>query len=146
MQYLIDQIGAIVIASFLVLMVTTSNLRTNEFSSEILYSTLTQNEANELNNIISKDFNKIGYGITGEAIKSADSNCIQFKTDYISPLYPEGDGIADEIHYYVGSVSEMSETQNPNDMPLYRDLNNNKRILLGRVTKFNLAFFDKMGE
>ena len=145
MQYLIDQIGAVLIAGFIILMITSSNIRMNDFSAEILYSTIIQREVAEVSKIIDFDFDKIGYGIDGDKIKSADSNSILFYTDFITSTYPEGDGTSDALNYSVGTTSEMRNTTNENDMPLYRDTKTASRVLLARVTRFNLSYFDALG-
>ena len=70
MAYLLDILGASVIGGFIFLMIANSNARISNFSDELLISTITHYDAVESTEIIEFDLYKIGYGITGQKIKT----------------------------------------------------------------------------
>lgn len=145
MQYLIDQLGAVIIAGFILMMVTSSNTRMNEFSSEVLYSTIIQREAAEAKSIIEFDFDKIGYNSPTNPIVRAGSTGIFFYSDIITSALPEGDGAYDKVYYYLGSTQRMEATTNPNDMPLYKVSSLHSTRTMAKVTNFNLSYYDSLG-
>jgi hypothetical protein len=73
------------------------------------------------------------------AILYADSSYIKFVAD------DDKNGTLDTISYYLGPISELSETPNPNDRLLYRKVNN--KILSANlgITIFKMEFFDVLG-
>ena len=102
--------------------------------------------------IIENDFRKIGYckdwtkiSPPNIAIVSADSNSIKFLTDIPANSTDLGDGFVDTLYYYVGPPGGNSN--NPNEMPLYRIVNGNasQGWSLG-VTRFSLKYYDTLGD
>ena len=81
------------------------------------------------------------------AITQADSNRISFLTDIPTTANPYGDGVLDTMHYYLGSLSELSTTPNPYDRLLYRVVNSQTPAgaNLG-ITQFKLTYFDSNGD
>lgn len=145
MQYLLDQIGAVVIAGFIVLMIATNNIRMTDFSSEVLYSTIMQQDVIEAKKNIEFDINKIGYNAPTECIAMADSTSIGFYSDIITSALPEGDGSMDKVYYHLGTTQEMADTPNPNDMPLYKMSSYHSDRVMAIVTRFNLTYYDSLG-
>ncbi len=101
----------------------------------------------DLVQILEYDFKKIGYCKNWEAIPdpsksilSADSNSISFFTDV------DYDGIPDTVHYYIGALSELASTPNPNDRILYRVVNSEvpRGSNMG-VTLFHLTYYNSLG-
>ena len=146
MNQILDILGATVIGGFILLMISSSNIRISDFSDEILLSTVTEMDAVESLEIIDFDIYKIGYGVSNNIkIVHADSNQITFYTDITSPSHPEGDGSLDSVEYYIDMGSPLDLTNNPNDYPLFRIVNNTKKNQVGRVTQFTLSYYDSLG-
>lgn len=126
-------------------MISSTNTRLNDFSGEILYTTIIQKDAVDAQEIIEFDFDKIGYNSPTNPIMSADSTSIRFNSDIITAVLPEGDGTYDNVYYYLGSTEEMRATTNPNDMPLYKESSIHSARVMAKVTRFNLSYYDSLG-
>lgn len=150
---LIDILGATLVGGLLLLIL----LRVNETATANTFSyageLMVQEGLVETVSIIEHDFRKMGYCESWEsmpdptnAIIFADSSRISFLTDLPVALGSVGDGIIDTLHYYVGEVSELLSTDNPNDRFLYRVINSEtpKSSNIG-VTNFGLIYFDSFG-
>jgi len=150
---LFDIAGSMIIGG--ILMMTVWNL--SDASTEKTYSnsgelTVQQNLL-ILAQIVEFDFRKIGYCNSWNAIMDprtkqpfnssqaiiyADETSISFYTD-LEPY----DGVLDSVSYYLGPVSDCSETPNPRDRMLYRVENNEtpRSANLG-VTDFRMTYYD----
>ncbi|GBD88867.1 hypothetical protein BMS3Abin03_02809 [bacterium BMS3Abin03] len=145
---IIDILGSMIIGGILMLTVW----RLSDATTEKTYNNsgelaLQQNMAT-LAQMIEYDFRKIGYSADWNklpdptrAILSADTSSIQFLTDV------DSDGNLDSISYYLGSASELTETENPRDRMLYRVLNHETPggSNLG-VTQFYMVYYDALGD
>ena len=155
---LLDIIGSIIIGGILMMMAW----RLSDATTEKTY-----NNAGELSiqqnlltvaQMIEYDFRKIGFVnnwgvvidprtgapfISTQAIIYADSTSIRFYTDLYTSVYPYGDGVLDSIRYYLGPLSECTNTPNPRDRILYRIENHELPVPsnLG-VTKFFMVYYD----
>jgi hypothetical protein len=97
--------------------------------------------------VLEYDFRKIGYcedpfaiPNTKRAILYADSTDITYLTDV------DFDGIPDTMRYYLGPLSELSGTPNPNDRMLYQEINGNRAGVNLGITLFKLKYFGALGE
>jgi hypothetical protein len=150
---LIDLLGSTIVGGLLFIIL----LRLNEVSTQ---NTFTYNgELQVQQNLVSVvqtieyDFRKIGYcnDYTKinpiDAIISADSSSITFRTDLPSGSSMVGDGNVDIIQYYLGPTSELSGTPNPYDRKLYRVENGGtpKSANLG-ITEFRIIYFNAVGD
>lgn len=145
---IIDILGSVIIGGILLLILfrlsDTSTENTYLNSSELII----QQNLVEVVGLLEYDFRKIGYcedwtkiPDPSQAILSADSNDITYLTDINS------DGIVDTMRYFTGTVDELSSTDNPNDVILYRLVNGEAPAgsNLG-VTQFQLIFFNAVGD
>jgi len=139
MDRLIDIIGATVLWSFIVLIMLRVNAQISDNAFETLNTSIAQMEAIDLGSIVEFDFRKVGDLITGDKIIIADSNQTKFYFDY------NFDGSTDSISYSIGTTSDLSSTDNPNDKPLYRNFNNSSNIV-GNISSFKLTYFDASGK
>ena len=139
MDRLLDIIGATVLWSFIMLIIIGVNARMNDYSFESLNTTITQMDAVEITRIIEFDFPKAGNLITGDKVMLADSNELKFYFD------KNLDGTTDLLEYSIGNTSGLTDTQNPNDRPLYRKINNRTEVI-GNVTDFKLSYLDSLGQ
>ena len=151
---LLDILGSTIVGGLLLLilfrMSTASNANTYKNGGELIV----QQDLAEVVKLIEYDFRKIGYCKNynmipdpSKSITSANDTSITFLTDVANPpTYPNGDGIVDTMHYYLGSTSELSETPNPADRLLYRVINHDTPAgsNLG-ITMFHLTYFGTLG-
>jgi hypothetical protein len=142
---LIDIIGATVIGGFISLILVTTNSQITSYTNELFSNTIVQYEAVEIAKIFENDLHKIGYNVPGNKITIAESNQIKFCSDLVTKTHPEGDGIVDSIFYYINKDEDLIQTDNPLEIPLFRK-ENNKELLIGRVTSFNLTYYDSVGQ
>ena len=139
MNYLIDIVGSSVIGAIVFLVLMNLNMNMNTSSGENLFLNVAQREATTTSDVIENDFYKIGYRISGEKIAIADSTEIKFYADI------NNDGNDDSVHYYLGDISELSSTTNPNDRVLYRVENDSLKTEFF-IVGFSLSYCDSSGE
>ncbi len=151
-QTILDLIGSTMVFGSLLLIAIRLNAGTMENLQSYREDLLVQESLVEITKLLEYDFRKIGYCqnytvITNpsEAIRIADSNRIRFWTDFPTSGSPNGDGVLDSLTYYVGNVSELSVTPNPNDKLLYRVENNSTPVGVNLgVTTFSLQYYDAL--
>lgn len=150
----IDLIGSIVIGGllFLILMRMNDTATKNTYAYSNDY--IVQSNLTSIVEVLEHDFRKIGYCADNEkipdptlSIVSADTSSITFKTDVVRWEGDKGDGVVDQVKYYLGSLEELSSTPNPRDRMLYRIVNNEdpKGANLG-VTYFRIKYFNALGD
>ncbi len=151
---LLDILGSSLVGGMLLLIM----FRLNDASVENQFmhtgNLLVQQNLVSLVEVLNHDFNKIGYCEKWEnipdpsySIISATDTAIAFLTDFPTLSHPYGDGVIDTLKYYIGPVSELTETPNPRDRILYRVEGNSipDGSNLG-VTRFKLTYFDSEGK
>jgi len=136
----LDIVGSFIVGAFIVLIVANINMVIASSSSEIMFSNIAQYELSNSLSTMEQDFDKIGYQVTGEKISLAKKHKIKFYGDI------EDKGSSETVYYYMGSKSELANTQNPNDRPLYRSINNQNPLNIGRVSDFVLSYYDSTGK
>lgn len=140
MGYLLDIVGSFIIAGMVVMILLAVNINNNASSNAILFTTIEQQKIADVSELIEYDFYKLGYRVSGEKIAIADSNEIKFYTDI------DDNDVTDSIYYYLGELSGMESTTNPNDRLLYRNRNNEDSVSTNYpVVDFNLTYFDSIG-
>lgn len=151
-QTILDLIGSTMVFGSLLLIALRLNAGTMENLQSYREDLIVQENLVEITKLLEYDFRKIGYCqnftvITNpsQAIRIADSNRIRFWTDFPTSGSPTGDGVLDSLTYYVGNVSELSVTPNPNDKLLYRVENNSTPVGVNvGVTTFSLQYYDAL--
>jgi hypothetical protein len=135
-----DLLGSFIIGGML--LVNLLNLQGNASSQSDLYSItrITQKNLVTTVSILENDFRKMGFGVPDptKTIIYADSNKIIFQADI------DRNKTLDTLTYYIGPVSELTSTPNPNDRYLYRVINKAKPLSanLG-ITRFSMKFYDQ---
>jgi len=125
------------IGAIIVMMIISFNYRTQEVSSEVLRSNITQLNIISVNESIENDFYKIGYMHTGDDVFIiAKENEIKFYSDI------DNDYSIDSVYYFYDTSEEILTTQNKNDFPLYRTVNQGNSQLFAQLTQFSLTYFD----
>jgi hypothetical protein len=151
---LIDIIGSTMIGGMLMLILFRLNDSAVANSFQYNGELIIQKNLVEVVKLLEFDLRKIGYCSDwtalpdpGKSIIAADQNGITYLTDLPTQALPSGDGIVDTLRYYLGDVSELLQTPNPNDRMLYRRVNNEYAggANLG-VTRFDFKFFDTFGD
>lgn len=139
MTYLLDILGSTVIGAFVILMVINFNVQLTTFSTDMLFSTLTQSDAVVGGQIMEYDLYKIGYRIPAGKIEVADSIQLTYLTDL------QNNGNTDRITYSVGTIEDMTSSSNPVDRPLLRTQNDQTAIKIADISKFKISYFDSSG-
>jgi len=139
MGQLLELIGASMIGALIMLIGLSLNMQINASSSEIFQSSYNQYSSITANQIIVYDFYKAGYRSTGNKLIQADSSIIKFQGDI------DDNGNADTVSYYLGTKASLTATKNPNDMQLYRKINNQAASMVSIVTRFLLTYKDSLG-
>jgi hypothetical protein len=150
-QTIIDLIASTFVFGALLLNVFQLTYGTSENIQDFRGDLIVQQNLVAVTSLLEYDFRKIGYckdyskiPVATWAIRYADTSKIVFWTDIATggPPY-EGDGSLDSLSYYIGPVSELADTPNPNDRLLYRVINNATPVGVGMgVTIFNLQYYD----
>ncbi|MGK9475493.1 hypothetical protein [Melioribacter sp. OK-6-Me] len=151
---LLDILGSTIVGGMLLLILFRMNDAAVENNYNFSGEKIVQQNLTEVVRLLEYDFRKIGYckdwskiPDPTKAILYADSNGIRFLTDIVTTTDPLGDGVPDEIYYYIDPNDTLtSQTPNPNDVILYRVVNNEtpKGANLG-ITKFKLTYYDALG-
>jgi hypothetical protein len=137
MSDLIQLLGSIVIAAYVILIILALNLRINESATQYYQDTFNQRSVIGAANILDYDFHKIGYKASSAKIVQADSSSIKYASDY------DNTGTMDTISYYLSSTSAMSSTKNPRDKLLYRKVNQTVNTA-SVVTRFYIQYYDSL--
>lgn len=151
-QVMIDLIGSIVVFGWLLLMSLRVNTQNQENMQTLNGNLLVQENLVAVTQLLEYDFRKIGFckepnNLTDptRAILLADTSRIKFLTD-IDRDGTGPDGVLDTMFYFLGDTSQLSQTPNPRDRYLYRQVmgEDAKSANLG-VTSFSMRYFDRMG-
>lgn len=141
---MLDIIGSFAIGGVLLLMALRLNASANETTALYAGNAILQSNMTTFVEMLETDFRRIGYcrdwtkiPNPARAIRIADSSRLRFWTDV------DNDGGLDSVTYTLGSTSELTDTPNPRDRYIYRQVNTQtpQRINLG-ITQFSLRYFD----
>jgi len=137
---LIDIIGSFFVAGILLLMGLQLNASSNEVRATYSGNYTLQTDLTTLIELLQADFRKIGYcrawqKMTSPAVTIAEQHRIRYKADL------NNNGNVDSVTYYTGSTSELTDTPNPYDFYLYRQVDTQTpiRYNLGLI-QFDLAY------
>lgn len=141
MAAVLDLIGATLISAFITFMLISVNNNLSVTATQQYMNTNTQQNMVALTEMMQFDFKNIGYRVTDTIkIQKADTSYFSFKLDY------DNNGTVDSIIYYLGNTSELAMTDNPDDRPLYRKVNNTT-ALPGNwgITRMRFKYYDSLG-
>ncbi len=141
MTAMLDLIGATLISAFITLMLMTVNNNLSTTASQQYMNTNTQQNMVALTEVFQYDFKNMGYRVTDSIkIRVSEPTYMSFRTDF------DNNGTVDSITYYLGTTSELTATENPSDMPLYRKVNNNTAVLNNwGITSLRFRYYDSLG-
>lgn len=140
MGNLMEIIGSTAIGGFIILMIMQFNSNLVDDLQDSLYYLTTQYHSVTATQIIEYDFYKIGFrDTTSNTILSAKIDEVKFLADL------ENDGSLETICYYLGDSKNVKHTTNPNDKPLYREINEDKTGVVANVIDFELKYYKSDG-
>jgi hypothetical protein len=141
MMVILDILSSIFIGGFIILMSFGILDSTNKFLYSHNDDLIVQQNLTAITGTLEYDLKKIGFGIPEheETILLADSNHLRMRGDLNRDWQP------DTIEYYIGPISELAHTVNPDDRFLYRKVNGKpvSGMKVGIVTEFNFHFLDQ---
>ncbi len=133
MQQMIQEIGAVIVAALVFLMLMEVSSRNSETTATQVLNSVVQGNSSEATDIINREFRLIGYGVTDSVkIPWADTSLgIAFKAD-----------IADS-----GSVDSIAYLYDHDHHVLTRSVNGSAPVPLATgVKEFDLIYFDADGD
>ena len=141
MGYLLEITASTIVGGMLLLLILQMNASLLESATTLSFEKTVQSNITSLVEDIEYDFRQIGYKVTAEPkIIQADSARITFLTDI------DNDDVIDTVSYYMGTVDQLQNTQNPRDKFLFRIVNSSPEFTtnLG-VVDFRLWYFSQSG-
>jgi len=138
----IGLIGSIIIGALILLAVLNLNSSMTSNSQEQNLDNIVKESTATLTNLLSYDFRNIGRGVANPqlAIQAFDSTTIRYYIDV------NNDGAVDSVTYSLSDVASASDTPNPRDRILYRQLNVGPQTNVGTgIIDFSLTYFDNNG-
>ena len=140
MNNMLDIVGSFIIGSLIILMVGNLNLQISATHRDNFYGSISQVEVVNAATVRESDFEKIGYNSTSSnKIILADTSTIPFYSDY------DDDQTVEQVKYRIGSTSALSGTQNPNDRPIYRQIDDGQSMLIGAAKYLKFVYYDSLG-
>jgi hypothetical protein len=143
-----DIIGSIFIAGTLLIIVL--NLQGDISQMTFTYGNdlIVQSNMTTITKLLETDFRRIGYWslidspfVATSAIRAAGQHNITFLADV------DNTGALDTIKYWIGSKSDLTITPNPNDFPLYRQVNSNAAVMYNfGLTLFDFKFYKSVNQ
>lgn len=148
MQVLLDLIGSVVIAAFVILMGLRLNQTIGGSADAAKANLIVQESVVDIVRSLDYDFRKIGYDVPDpeNAIVIADSNHIEFRADMVDAAgNPRPDGNVDVIDWFL--TDPIGGFPNKAIRILYRQVNHGQPVgaALG-VTQFKLKYLTQDGD
>ncbi|MDZ7261548.1 MAG: hypothetical protein ONB05_05520 [candidate division KSB1 bacterium] len=135
-------IASIVIGALLLLAILNLNSTMSARSYEYTLDNLVRETTASIAEILCRDFRRIGAGLPNPAtsIISCTSNSIQFLADL------DADGTPEQVSYTLSDSTAPSNTPNPRDRYLYRQINNGPQVEIGAgIIDFRLDYYTRQG-
>lgn len=131
--------GTFLIGGMVLLTIFSMNVEILETSSLNSLGQMAQENVGEIVSIIDYDFKKIGHRVprTSTALLAVTDTTISFLADI------DQDEVIDSVAYRVGSASEASSTDNPDDRYLYRTVNGVEYDVALGITSWELHYFNE---
>jgi len=137
----VEMAGSFLIGGMLLLSILALNAHIMETATMNSLGTNAQENVTVIVSILDYDFRKMGYKVDSGTpiITSMSDTTIVFLGDI------DDNGVVDTVNYYLGPTSEPSNTDNPNDRYLYRNVNGTASDVALGMTKWNLSYFGSDG-
>lgn len=145
MAVMLDLIGSVILAGFVMLMGLRMNANMSDSNTSFKTDVIVQESLVSLVQSVEYDFRKMGYAVDDptQVILRADSTYISFRGDI------DDNGVIDTVDWYLGSY--ITSTSNPNDRILYRKIvpppvsGSSVTGSVPGVTKFSLKYLKQDG-
>jgi hypothetical protein len=141
MSIMLDLIGSVVIAGFVILMALQFNSNLGATADASMADLNVQQSMVDIVQTLEADFRKIGFGVpeTQHPIIDTSATSIQFMADM------DRNGVVDTVRWWTGPV--LTTYENPNIRILYRQVNHGDSVgaALG-LTEFRLRYLDQDGQ
>ncbi|MBI3194387.1 MAG: hypothetical protein HYZ34_07990 [Ignavibacteriae bacterium] len=145
---LLDIIGSFIIGGMLILMIINLTGSISKMTYTYGMDMTVQKNMTTLVQMVESDFRKIGYcadpdgfPITAKSILEAGKHNISFLADI------NFDKTMDTVKYYIGEDEVLDYTSNPDDVPLYRVINNvNPSYFNLGTTQFDFLYYNALGD
>ena len=144
---ILDVLGATIIGGLLLMILL--RLNGSVIENTMIYGNdrILQRTLAETAVVVEEDLRRMGYcadpfKLTDEMSRviSADSSYISFYTDV------DKDGNLDSLAYFISDTSALSNTANPRDRILYRQINNQLPFIVNtNIVQFKLTYYDALG-
>lgn len=112
------------------------NLQVSQSSSTSTMDQITKTNLDNVAQVVTNDFTKIGYNATAPMITAAGPHTITFQSDI------NNDGTVDVITWTL-TATGVASTDNPNDFVLQRTVGTDVTNITSGVTKFDLTYYDQ---
>ncbi len=143
MSDILDYISSILMGGMLTLNVLTVNEIANETYSVYQGDMSVQEMLVTSVQVMEGEFRNMGFGVpeNERTVLDADTSSVTFLTD----LNRDGAPL-DTVRYFLGSIDELSYTQNVLDRYVYRTVNGVNGLKVGVVTTFRFRYLARGGE
>jgi len=137
----IEMAGSFLIGGMLLLTILALNTKIMETATMNSLETNAQENVTVIVSILDYDFRKMGYQVASGTtiITDMTDTTIKFLSDI------DDNGVVDTVNYYLGPTSEPTETDNPNDRYLYRNINGTANDVALGIIAWNLSYFGSDG-
>jgi len=137
----IELAGSFIIGGMLLLSILSLNADIMQTATMNSLDTNAQQNVTNIVSILEYDFRKIGYLVPSgtDAITALSDSTIAFLGDV------DNDSVVDTVSYFLGPISEPTETENPNDRYLYRQVNGTTNDVALGMRAWILTYYDISG-
>lgn len=144
---IIDILGAAIIGGLLILNLLKLNENVYQVDNATGHDVNLQVEVVNIANIVDGDFNKIGY-CSDPANMNDDPKVTFADTSAIKIVYDvDKNGFYDTIYYFISDLNHLSNTPNPRDRMLYRQVNNDVPFIVSNnITEFKFQYLDALND
>jgi len=125
-----------VIGGILLIAILSLNLQVSQSSSTSTLDQITKTNLDNVAQVVTNDFTKVGYNATSPMITAAGPHSITFQSDI------DNDGVVDVVNWTL-TATGVSSTDNPNDYVLQRTVGTDITSITSGVTKFDLTYYDQ---
>ncbi|SHF66036.1 hypothetical protein SAMN05443144_111108 [Fodinibius roseus] len=133
-------ISSFIIGTILLVSLVKVNLSLVGNSMDAMYDQVAKIHVNSIATLVSHDFRKMGYGLTGGSLQEATPSRITFQGDL------DDDGLVDMVSWEWDKTQHVTETSNPNDYVLLRIVNGKSTPIKMGVIRFELSYYDKLNQ
>lgn len=135
----IELAGTFLIAGVFILSLLNVNALVMETNTLNGLDVIAQEGVAETAAMMIMELNRMGYGVTGNALVTMADSVLIFLAD------SDQDGDVDTLGYSLGPVTELNYTENPNDRYLYRLANGTTQDVATGITALQFSYFDAAG-